>query len=65
MWQNANRTEKVFYQRHEEWLNASVYFPVSAFQKTPINKGGRPSIEFTSCSDRSKEGRKSPCINFG
>lgn len=43
-WQSVHRTEENFFKKYDEWLSASLSFPVSAvIQNTPKNKVGRPS----------------------
>lgn len=55
MWQKVNRKEKIFFQKYKEWLNMPIFFPVAVTsQKVLTNTGGRPSIEFAFCSQRSK-----------
>lgn len=54
-WQQANRTEGPFLKNNDKWLSEQVSFAVPTTGKAnPVNKGGRPSQEFASSSDRSK-----------
>jgi hypothetical protein len=65
MWRAAKRTEERFFQNNEEWLSASVSFPIPAITlKTPKDKGGRLSTEFKSSSERTKRRKTEEVRSF-
>lgn len=55
-WQQAHRKSCVFFKNNGEWLSKQVCFaaPTDTVVTSPGNTGGRPSLEFTMSSERSK-----------
>lgn len=52
-WQACKSTENRFLEKHNEWLQQTIDLPCSPLLSTASSKG-RPSKEFSECSERSK-----------
>ncbi|GLV46290.1 hypothetical protein CBL_21296, partial [Carabus blaptoides fortunei] len=58
-WKQVNRTEKIFFEKFEEWLNVpvSIKIEIKRTETSTSNTMGRPSSSWEDLTDRSKRRR--------
>lgn len=55
MWQNSRRTEETFKKKYKDWLSGLIQITIyDKILPTQSNSVGRPTLEFSKLSDRSK-----------